>query len=440
MRRSYFWRLILAFLGATLTTAMALVQPPDSVAVIHQYHAVQQQSAQEVAIGQRQKLTSAQAQTIALRAFLRGGITAAETEIAGKEFNPYQITFRYRTFTSYADHPRICVPFEDGSNCSTAAGAYQFLEDTWDGLREEFPDMWDTSVPAFAPQNQDIGAILLLVRRGSYRPLMNGVSVLNQRVVMDRSRFNEAIYKSCKEWASFPCAPGRGFGDSNGFYDRPKYDNQNARSIDWLWSRFQRELAVEQRVLGDAPTIVATPTPTRPAVTGYQLPAAYRRTMKEGDLVAGWVVTSDYGWRNINVAGASSFHRGVDAASPDPSSPTKGKTLYAIGLPDTMVSVRCWWDRNGGGLVATLVPESLQVPGQPRLSFDYLHTMPGRCIAPNGQTVRVKAGSAIAAVGDTGVGVAHFHLGQRVGRTLIDPQLGYMVWALTGKPPQGTSS
>jgi len=78
---------------------------------------------------------------------------------------------------------------------------------------------------------------------------MDSVTVLTQRVKVDRTNFNRAVFRPCGEWASLPCAPGHGFGDSEGYYDRSEYGDQNARSIEFYWLSFQAELAVEQKIL-----------------------------------------------------------------------------------------------------------------------------------------------------------------------------------------------
>lgn len=76
----------------------------------------------------------------------------------------YRMLFGGRLFDSYADHPRVRVPFvqTDGrANVSTAAGAYQLLARTWDALRARL------HLPDFSPASQDACAVELIRERGA---------------------------------------------------------------------------------------------------------------------------------------------------------------------------------------------------------------------------------------------------------------------------------
>lgn len=92
--------------------------------------------------------------------------------------NPGQV------FGSFADHPRVLVPF--GSTNTTAAGAYQILAGTWDEYRAGLPD--------FSPASQDICAARLIRRRGALNDVYEG-------------RFADAVRKCGREWASLPGSP-----------------------------------------------------------------------------------------------------------------------------------------------------------------------------------------------------------------------------------------
>ena len=97
----------------------------------------------------------------------------------------YNVTFNYRYFDSCAEHPnlKICV----GKLCSTAAGRYQFLYRTYVGLK----------LPNFWPEQQELGALELISRRGVELP----------QQPMTATEFANALDKLSYEWSSLP--PGR---------------------------------------------------------------------------------------------------------------------------------------------------------------------------------------------------------------------------------------
>lgn len=102
----------------------------------------------------------------------------------------YRTLFGGKLFDSYADHPRKAVAFrlKGKRYVSTAAGAYQFLSRTWDGLvrQHKFPD--------FSPENQDQGAVRLIQGRRALKDVEDG-------------NFETAITKCNREWASLPGSP-----------------------------------------------------------------------------------------------------------------------------------------------------------------------------------------------------------------------------------------
>lgn len=100
--------------------------------------------------------------------------------------NGYRTLFGGGLFDGYDDHPRITV--QKSGYTSTAAGAYQFIASTWDetkrvmGLRD------------FSPNSQDMGALGRIAARGALEDVKAG-------------RFETAIRKIAKEWASMPGSP-----------------------------------------------------------------------------------------------------------------------------------------------------------------------------------------------------------------------------------------
>lgn len=121
-----------------------------------------------------------------VRAFL-AAIRAAEGT-AGPD--GYRMLFGGGLFASYADHPRIRVTALLGGRLvtSTAAGAYQILERTWDEARAAL------ALPDFSPAAQDAAAVWLIRRRGALADVRAG-------------RFEAAVSKVAREWASLPGSP-----------------------------------------------------------------------------------------------------------------------------------------------------------------------------------------------------------------------------------------
>ena len=89
-------------------------------------------------------------------------------------------------FDSFADHPRRTITA--GRWTSTAAGAYQFLARTWDGLVKQY------AFPDFSPASQDAAAVALIAGRKALDDVLAG-------------RIQVAIGKCNREWASLPGSP-----------------------------------------------------------------------------------------------------------------------------------------------------------------------------------------------------------------------------------------
>lgn len=89
---------------------------------------------------------------------------------------------------SLADHPRRSVWLQRYGVHSTAAGAYQFLARTWDGLVKQY------GFPDFSPQWQDAGAVGLIIGRKAL-PLVRTGDIRG------------AIALCRNEWASLPGSP-----------------------------------------------------------------------------------------------------------------------------------------------------------------------------------------------------------------------------------------
>ena len=129
----------------------------------------------------------------------------------------YNIQFTGTRFGSFADHPRrvICSYYNGRQLCSSAAGAYQFLETTWDDVAGSI------GAGDFRPEWQDRGAIELIRRAGALDDVLAG-------------RVEEAVSKVAPVWASFP----RWYGDSYGEY------GQSVVPMDELVQEFRRQQQV----------------------------------------------------------------------------------------------------------------------------------------------------------------------------------------------------
>jgi RHS repeat-associated protein len=87
------------------------------------------------------------------------------------------------TTTDFTQHPNALVQLSPTLS-STAAGRYQFLNRTWTGLH----------LPDFTPQSQDIGGVMLMLRRNMVAPLLSG-------------NIQQAVTNGNREWASLPGSP-----------------------------------------------------------------------------------------------------------------------------------------------------------------------------------------------------------------------------------------
>jgi lysozyme len=127
-----------------------------------------------------------------LNAFLK---TIRICEGTDKSANPYAVVYAYQfTITDFSNHPanlgwggvklseKMCNAAGFGAGCvSTAAGAYQIIKPTWNGL----------NMPNFSSQSQDKAAIKLINQVGALADIEAG-------------RVEIAIKKCSKLWASLP--------------------------------------------------------------------------------------------------------------------------------------------------------------------------------------------------------------------------------------------
>ena len=96
--------------------------------------------------------------------------------------NAYSTIYGGGQFQSFADHPRQRIPLPGGSY-TTAAGAYQITESTWNGLVRQY------GFEDFSPENQDLAAIALIAGRRALDEVKAG-------------NVAAAVAKLAKEWTS----------------------------------------------------------------------------------------------------------------------------------------------------------------------------------------------------------------------------------------------
>ena len=155
-----------------------------------------------------------------VQAFLRV-IREGETNQTGAA---YKMLFGGGYFSSFVDHPRRAV--SAAGLTSTAAGAYQFLSKTWDGLEAKY------GFPDFSPACQDEAAVALIHGRQALADLLRG-------------DLSEVLDKCSYEWASLP--PGR--------YGQPTLDAKRVYAV------YEKWLAPAQSVPAPVPEKPAMPAP-----------------------------------------------------------------------------------------------------------------------------------------------------------------------------------
>ena len=157
----------------------------------------------------------------------------------GTQGNGYRTAFGGGKLNSLNDHPRYLKSFRqtDGKmNKTSAAGRYQFVRKTWDGVARQY------GLRDFSPQNQDLGAVALLFQRGAIPALLKG-------------DYQTAIKKTGDEWASLP--------SSNYKQNKRSWDNVNKFLGGKLGNvsngdNYQQQQAPDPRLSMSAPQLLAT--------------------------------------------------------------------------------------------------------------------------------------------------------------------------------------
>ncbi|MCJ0827921.1 glycoside hydrolase family 104 protein [Acinetobacter sp. NIPH1876] len=142
----------------------------------------------------------------------------------------YNTMFGNQRFGDLSAHPNIRKSFRqtDGqTNYTTAAGRYQFIKGTWDGLARQY------GFRDFSPQSQDLGAIALIAQRGALQDAING-------------NYQKAISKLGGTWASLPSSPYAQPRRSQDWINKQLGVNGDARPVDFRipvqrWSDLTRQ-------------------------------------------------------------------------------------------------------------------------------------------------------------------------------------------------------
>ena len=137
--------------------------------------------------------------------------------------------------------------------------------------------------------------------------------------------------------------------------------------------------------------------------------------LSEGDLIAGYEVSSDYNLARVHpIRGTVEPHYGIDVATPI------GTKLIA----PTAIEVRCWYDLNGGGEVARVTPADGD-------EVQLLHL--STCVSG-----RYETGEAFALTGDSGLGTGAHLDARRLDKA--EPTKQDIEPYLTGKLPEKPDS
>lgn len=291
-------------------------------------------------------------------------------ETPGK-IGPYHTAFGHRELTSLADHPRQLYPFWDSNNnrmdATSAAGAFQILESTWDGLHSQH-DFWYPG-DGFSGANQDLAFCYLHDATGGSAELMAGVKVLNQHITVSFKAFARAMARDGREWASLP------------YSEIGKPTGQSTRSMWQAWTWFQWALWGQ---------------------------CGYRRAITH-PIGVGARKTDTMRWRYEK----GRMHWGEDYAA-------------EIGTPilapeNGKVSLTGYDD--GAGHIVCFVPE-----GYPELEMRSFHCT-GKF--PHVAGAQIKRGEVIGYTGNSGIGTGpHWHVEVRIDGIAIDPRwyLGMASW------------
>ena len=221
----------------------------------------------------------------------------------------YTILFGGEHFDSFADHPRRKVT--RGGLTSTAAGAYQILERTWDGLVRQY------GFRDFSPASQDQAAVALIAGRGALQLVLQG-------------RCREAIARCAKEWASLPGSP----------YGQPTLTLEDALAVYQAYGGTESQTKV-QEVKPMAPLVLPLLETLVPMIPQLAKLFGSGSEVSNRNNAALQVVADNV----VKAAGAVNLQEAVERAQSDP------QVLDSVkqAVSDSMFS---FGEAGGGGIAA----------------------------------------------------------------------------------------
>jgi muramidase (phage lysozyme) len=176
-------------------------------------------------------------------------------EGTGQTDKAYTTLFGGGQFSDLSRHPERVINTPNYS--SAAAGAYQFMPGTWEGVSKQL------GLKGFSPREQDVGA---LAKARERLMSLGGLAVLKEEGLSNR-----VLAALAPEWASLPTLSGASY------YGQPV---KSAKDIQKVYSQYAAAApSVVQRV--QTPAAVQAPAASQaPASSGSNKADLFRNTMK----------------------------------------------------------------------------------------------------------------------------------------------------------------
>lgn len=290
--------------------------------------------------------------------------------IAGSESGGYNSRFPSKTFSGFKDHPRIDepIPWRPGLT-SNAAGRYQFLSTTWDGLAKKL------GLTDFSPANQDRAAWQLAIDAYGY-----GASGIIRDLQTNPLK---VANKLSGTWTSLPGGAERNAA-TDGFVGRyrasvAKYQGQKGPTA--------------AKISPSSPAANVSDCVCDPEVPSGDPGEVQAAGATAGGNISGYPVTSGYGMRKHPITGEMKKHGGLDIGAPS-GKPIALNVEGVAGPPPQ-------YEGGYGNFI------DIQIPSLGNLYFRFAHMLKPPNYKP-GQ--KIPAGKIFGYVGSTGASTgAHIH-------------------------------